>query len=269
MSTETTPIIKLDDVKVHFRSRQGGLFGTQITAVKGVSLEVNPGETVGIVGESGCGKSTTAKVMVGLQQASEGKVYFQGRDVTRPTGAIRREMGRTVSVVFQDPSTALNRRMRVRDTLLDPLNVHNVDTPKERLARVERLVHLVGLPQSALNTLPSQLSGGQRQRVAIARALALEPDVIIADEPTSALDVSVRAQILNLLTDLKEELNLAMVFISHDIQTVRYISDRICVMNGGLIVEEGSAEQVFDHPSQPYTQTLLGAAPSLLHPALG
>ena len=158
-TTHPTPIIELDDVKVHFRSRQGGLFGSRITAVKGVSLKVNPGETVGIVGESGCGKSTTAKVMVGLQEASEGTVRFRGRDVTRPSGAVRREMGRTVSVVFQDPSTALNRRMRVRDTLLDPLNVHNVDTPSERLERVKRLVHLVGLSQSALDTLPSQLSG--------------------------------------------------------------------------------------------------------------
>lgn len=266
---DITPIIELNDVKVHFRTRQGGLFGSRITAVKGVNLAVRPGETVGIVGESGCGKSTTAKVMVGLQEASEGTVRFQGKDVTRPSSALRRKMGRTVSVVFQDPSTALNRRMRVRDTLLDPLNVHNIDTPAERTERVKRLVHLVGLPQSALDTLPSQLSGGQRQRVAIARALALEPDVIIADEPTSALDVSVRAQILNLLTDLKEELNLAMVFISHDIQTVRYISDRICVMNDGLIVEEGPAEQVFDNPTQPYTKTLLGAAPSLLHPVVG
>ncbi|WP_336249693.1 ABC transporter ATP-binding protein [Stomatohabitans albus] len=269
MSSETTPIIELQDVKVHFRSRQGGLFGSQITAVKGVSVAVHPGETVGIVGESGSGKSTMAKVMVGLQDASEGKVLFKGRDVTSRSGAVRKEIGRIVSVVFQDPSTALNRRMRVRDTLLDPLNVHNIDTPAERLERVKQLIHLVGLPQSALDTLPGQLSGGQRQRVAIARALALEPDVIIADEPTSALDVSVRAQILNLLTDLKDELNLAMVFISHDIQTVRYISDRICVMNTGLIVEEGPAEQVFEHPSESYTKTLLGAAPSLLHPVLG
>ncbi len=171
--------------------------------------------------------------------------------------------------MFQNPATALNPRMVVREQLLDPMRVHNLGTEAEQEKRVKELLELTGLPSSAAEVLPGQLSGGQRQRVAIARALSLNPDAIIADEPTSALDVSVRAQILNLLTDLKKELGLAMVFISHDIQTVRYISDDIIVMNGGKIVEQGEAKQVFQHPQDPYTKMLLGAAPSLLHPKLG
>lgn len=178
-------------------------------------------------------------------------------------------MGRVISVVFQNPATALNPRMVVREQLLDPMRVHNLGTEAEQEKRVKELLELTGLPSSAAEVLPGQLSGGQRQRVAIARALSLNPDAIIADEPTSALDVSVRAQILNLLTDLKKELGLAMVFISHDIRTVRYISDDIIVMNGGKIVEQGEAKQVFQHPQDPYTKMLLGAAPSLLHPKLG
>lgn len=265
----TTPIIELRDIHVSFRSRTGGIFRPKmIHAVDGVSLSLMPGETIGIVGESGCGKSTTANVMCGLQTPTSGQVLFKGEDVTKRTAAHRRTMGRMVSVVFQSPATALNARMTIHDQLLDPLLVHKVGTPEEREARVRELISLVGLPDSSLAALPGQLSGGQRQRVAIARALSLNPDVIIADEPTSALDVSVRAQILNLLTDLKQQLGLAMVFISHDIQTVRYISDRIVVMNAGKIVEEGPAAELLANPSDPYTQKLLGAAPSLLHPKL-
>ena len=265
-----TPIIFLDDVKVTFKTRTGSLLHPNLVhAVKGVTMRVMPGKTLGIVGESGCGKSTTANVMCGLQPPTSGKVFFKGKDVTKRTAEDRKHIGSVLSVVFQDPATALNARMSVHDQLLDPMLVHKVGTPEEREERIQELIGLVGLPSSALDALPGQLSGGQRQRVAIARALSIGPDCIIADEPTSALDVSVRAQILNLLTDLKEQLGLAMVFISHDIQTVRYISDRIIVMNGGLAVEEGTAEQIFDNPKDEYTRLLLGAAPSLLHPDLG
>lgn len=264
------PIIFLDDICVTFKTRTGSLFKPNLVhAVNHVTLKLMPGETIGIVGESGCGKSTTANVMCGLQAPTSGKVYFKGVDVTKRTAEERRQIGRVVSVVFQDPSTALNPRMIVHDQLLDPLLVHEVGSPEERERRIRELVSLVGLPKSALNVLPGQLSGGQRQRVAIARAMSLNPDAIIADEPTSALDVSVRAQILNLLTDLKRDLGLSMMFISHDIQTVRYISDKIVVMNGGKIVEEGPASRVFNEPRDPYTRMLLGAAPSLLHPKLG
>lgn len=267
---EQTPIIFLDDIRVVFNTRTGSiLHPNKVTAVDGLTIKLLPGETIGIVGESGCGKSTTANVMCGLQAPTSGKVYFKGVDVTKRTADMRKTIGRVISVVFQDPATALNARMTVHDQLLDPMIVHNVGTKAEREARIKELIEMVGLPSSVLEALPGQMSGGQRQRVAIARALSLKPDAIIADEPTSALDVSVRAQILNLLTDLKKDLGLSMVFISHDIQTVRYISDNIIVMNKGKAVERGTAAEVFNNPKDDYTRLLLGAAPSLLHPDLG
>ena len=267
---EQTPIIFLDDIHVVFKTRTGSLLHpNKVHAVNGLSLKLMPGQTIGIVGESGCGKSTTANVMCGLQTPTSGHVYFKGTDVTKRSAAQRKIIGRVISVVFQDPATALNARMTVREQLMDPMIVHKVGDAKSREARVRELIEMVGLPNSVLEALPGQMSGGQRQRVAIARALSLNPDAIIADEPTSALDVSVRAQILNLLMDLKKELNLAMVFISHDIQTVRYISDQIIVMNHGQAVERGTAEQIFNNPKDDYTRLLLGAAPSLLHPDLG
>ena len=267
---EQTPIIFLDDIHVVFKTRTGSLLHpNKVHAVNGLSLKLMPGQTIGIVGESGCGKSTTANVMCGLQTPTSGHVYFKGTDVTKRSAAQRKIIGRVISVVFQDPATALNARMTVREQLMDPMIVHKVGDAKSREARVRELIVMVGLPNSVLEALPGQMSGGQRQRVAIARALSLKPDAIIADEPTSALDVSVRAQILNLLMDLKKELNLAMVFISHDIQTVRYISDQIIVMNHGQAVERGTAEQIFNNPKDDYTRLLLGAAPSLLHPDLG
>ena len=269
-SSEQTPIIFLDDIRVTFKTRTGSLLHpNKVQAVRGLTLKLMPGETIGIVGESGCGKSTTANVMCGLQSPTSGKVYFKGQDVTKRTADMRKTIGRVISVVFQDPATALNARMTVRDQLADPMIVHKVGDKASRAKRVRELIEMVGLPESVLDALPGQMSGGQRQRVAIARALALKPDAIIADEPTSALDVSVRAQILNLLMDLKKELGLSMVFISHDIQTVRYISDRIIVMNAGQAVEQGTAAEVFNHPKDDYTRLLLGAAPSRLHPDLG
>lgn len=261
------PIIELRDVDVVFTTRAGKLFHpNKIKAVNKVNIQLLAGQTIGIVGESGCGKSTTANVMCGLQQATSGQVLFKGVDVTHRSAKDRKEIGRVVSVVFQDPATALNARMIVEDQLIDPLVVHKLGDRKSRAARAHELLTMVGLPKSVLGALPGQLSGGQRQRVAIARALSLKPDAIIADEPTSALDVSVRAQILNLLTDLKKSLGLGMVFISHDIQTVRYVSDRIVVMNHGTIVEKGDAKDVLNNPQDDYTKLLLGAAPSLLHP---
>ncbi len=262
--TPEGPVLELRGVHVIHKTRTGGLFkpGT-VHAVDGVDFTISRGETVGIVGESGCGKSTLARVLVGLQKPTAGSVLFRGTPLAYDAAA-RRELGRAVSVVFQDPATALNPRMAVRDQLLDPLVVHKIGTAQEREERVRRLLRLVGLPLSALDVLPRQISGGQRQRVAIARALALEPDIIVADEPTSALDVSVRAQVLNLLADLKAALGLGMVFISHDISTVRYVSDRMAVMFAGRIVETGPADQLFNHPTDDYTRTLLGAVPSLL-----
>ena len=262
--SEDQPVVELKEVNVIHKSRTGGLFNPDtVHAVNNVSLSVKRGETLGLVGESGCGKSTTARVMVGLQPVTSGEVIFKGRPLGH-SASDRRELGRSISVVFQDPATALNPRMIVHDTLIDLLNVHGIGSPKEREARVRDLLHLVGLPPSALNVLPRQISGGQRQRVAIARALALDPDIIVADEPTSALDVSVRAQVLNLLQDLKASLGLGLVFISHDINTVRYVSDRIAVMYFGKILEINTTEEIFSNPQEEYTRTLLAAVPSLL-----
>ncbi len=261
---DDTPVIELRHVHVVHKARTGKLFRPdRVHAVNDVSLSISKGEVLGIVGESGCGKSTTARVMVGLQPVTEGEILFHGKPIGRGAEA-RRTLGRAVSVVFQDPATALNPRMTVRETLLDPFRVHGIGNTASRLDRVRDLLSMVGLPQSALDVLPRQISGGQRQRVAIARALALEPEVIIADEPTSALDVSVRAQVLNLLVDLKESLGLGLVFISHDINTVRFISDRIGVMFLGKLLELAPTDEIFNSPKDPYTRQLLSAVPSLL-----
>ncbi|MEV6462842.1 ABC transporter ATP-binding protein [Streptomyces albidoflavus] len=262
----TAPLVRLDGVHVRHRARGGGLFRKDaVHALTDVSLEIRRGEILGLVGESGCGKSTLARVVTGLQRPTDGTVSFQGTDLWSMSPAARRErFGPAVGVVFQDPATALNPRLSVRRIVRDPLDVHRRGTPEQREARVRELLDLVGLPGHTLEALPGQLSGGQRQRVAIARALALDPELIVADEPTSALDVSVRAQILNLLVDLRARLGLGMVFISHDVQTVRYLADRIAVLYLGRVVEEGAASQVSGESRHPYTEALLSATPSLL-----
>ncbi|MFB8415178.1 ABC transporter ATP-binding protein [Streptomyces albidoflavus] len=262
----TAPLVRLDGVHVRHRARGGGLFRRDaVHALTEVSLEIRRGEILGLVGESGCGKSTLARVVTGLQRPTEGTVSFQGTDLWSMSPARRRErFGPAVGVVFQDPATALNPRLSVRRIVRDPLDVHRRGTPEQREARVRELLDLVGLPGHTLEARPGQLSGGQRQRVAIARALALDPELIVADEPTSALDVSVRAQILNLLVDLRARLGLGMVFISHDVQTVRYLADRIAVLYLGRVVEEGAASQVSGDSRHPYTEALLSATPSLL-----
>jgi oligopeptide/dipeptide ABC transporter ATP-binding protein len=250
-------LLELDGVHVVHKIRGRGLFGhADVYALTDAHLVVNPGETIGVVGESGCGKSTLAKVIVGLQPPTAGTVRFRGKPLDSG-------FGREVGLVFQDPATALNRRLAVAKILRDPLDVHRAGTPAERDDRVRELMSLVGLPPSVADAVPGQLSGGQRQRVAIARALALRPALLVADEPTSALDVSVRAQILNLLLDLREQLDLAMVFVSHDIQTVSKMSDRIVTMYLGRIVEEAPVGAEARHP---YTRALFSATPSLLHP---
>jgi peptide/nickel transport system ATP-binding protein len=263
-----SPLLEVADVHVVYKARSGGLIRRdRVYALTGANLTVDAGETVGVVGESGCGKSTLAKVLVGLERPTSGAVRYQGRDVwSMRLRARRSAIGSGVGMVFQDPATALNRRLPIRQVLRDPLDVHAVGTASERAARVRELLDLVGLPSSVANLLPSQVSGGQRQRVAIARALALRPRLLIADEPTSALDVSVRAQILNLLLDLKQQLNLAMIFVSHDIQTVRRMSDRVVTMYLGRIVEQAPAQAVPGRARHPYTRALFSATPGLLFP---
>ena len=258
-------LLELDGVSVVHRIRGARLFGrAEVHALTDADLRVDAGETVGIVGESGCGKSTLAKVIVGLQRPTAGTVRHRGAALWGTDTTVR-DVGRDVGMIFQDPSTALNRRLPVARIIRDPLDVHSVGSVAERADRVGELMALVGLPRSVADAVPGQLSGGQRQRVAIARALALAPTLLVADEPTSALDVSVRAQILNLLLDLRERLGLAMVFVSHDIQTVRKMSDRIVTMYLGRIVEEAPAADLPGAAHHPYTRALFSATPSLLH----
>ena len=243
---------------------KNGVFGrsnASVHAVENVSFDLRRKETLAIVGESGCGKSTTANVMCGLQSPTSGHVYFKGMDVTKRTPELRKQIGRVVSVVFQDPATALNPRMIVKDQLMDPLLVHKVGTEQEREARINELVGLVGLPHSALRALPGQLSGGQRQRIGIARALAVNPKLVVLDEPVSALDVSVQAGVINLLEELRANLGLSYLMVAHDLAVIRHASDRVAVMYLGRIVEIGDVDQVFDNPIHPYTRALLSAIP--------
>ncbi|MFF4903785.1 oligopeptide/dipeptide ABC transporter ATP-binding protein [Streptomyces sp. NPDC001260] len=261
-------IVELSGAHVVHKARSGGLFTRdRVYALTGADLVVAAGETVGVVGESGCGKSTLARVLVGIQRPTAGTVSFQGRELwSMPAAERRTAVGGTTGMIFQDPSTALNRRLPVRQILRDPLDVHGRGNRARREERVRELMALVGMPRALADALPGQLSGGQRQRVAIARALALDPALVVADEPTSALDVSVRAQILNLLLDLKERLGLALVFVSHDIQTVRRMSDRVITMYLGRIVEESPAAEVTGRARHPYTRALFSATPGLLNP---
>ncbi|UFR04575.1 ABC transporter ATP-binding protein [Streptomyces sp. Go40/10] len=263
-----TAVVEVRDAHVVHRARSGGLFRRdRVYALTGADLSVAAGETVGVVGESGCGKSTLAKVLVGVERPVSGSVSFRGRDLwAMPAAERRATVGAGTGMIFQDPSTALNRRLTVRRILRDPLDVHRRGSRAEREERVRELMALVGLDRALADALPGQLSGGQRQRVAIARALALEPALVVADEPTSALDVSVRAQVLNLLLDLRERLGLALVFVSHDIQTVRRMSDRVITMYLGRIVEETPADRVTDAARHPYTRALFSATPGLLDP---
>lgn len=262
------PLMQLQAVSVAYRVRSNRLFGHEtVHALTDADLVIKAGETVGIVGESGCGKTTLARVLVGLQRPTAGAVVYQGHSLWQMSARARRqEFGSQVAMVFQDPSTALNRRLSVETVIADPLVIHNVGTSAARRARVRELIDLVGLPGSVLHAYPGQLSGGQRQRVAIARAVALNPALLIADEPTSALDVSVRAQILNLLTELRERLGLAIVFVSHDIQTIRKMADRIVTMYLGRIVEACPSSSVPQAVSHPYTWALFSATPSILVP---
>jgi peptide/nickel transport system ATP-binding protein len=265
---QTNALVEVRDAHVVHRARSGGLLTRdRVYALTGADLTVAPGETVGVVGESGCGKSTLAKVLMGVERPTSGSVSFRGRDLwSMPAGERRATVGASTGMVFQDPSTALNRRLPIRKILRDPLDVHGRGSRAAREERVRELMSLVGLPGALADALPGQLSGGQRQRVAIARALALDPDLVVADEPTSALDVSVRAQILNLLLDLRERLGLALVFVSHDIQTVRRMSDRVVTMYLGRIVEDTPADRVTDRARHPYTRALFSATPGLLDP---
>ena len=255
------PLLELDGVVKHFpvRARLLRRSGAAVRAVDGVSLSIAAGETVGLVGETGCGKSTLAQVIVRLTPPTAGTVRYQGRDVAGLRGAGLRAFRKDVQLIFQDPSASLDPRMRVRDILAEPLRAHRITNDVR--GRVGELLELVGLKPDDGIRFPHQFSGGQRQRIGIARAVAMRPRLIVCDEPVSALDVSVQAQILNLLKSLQRELNLSYLFISHDLSVVRHVSDRIAVMYLGRVVETAAREDVFERPRHPYTTALLSAVP--------
>jgi peptide/nickel transport system ATP-binding protein/oligopeptide transport system ATP-binding protein len=255
------PLVSVHGLQVHFPIRAGlGRTRGMVKAVDGVSFDIQRGETVALVGESGCGKSTTGYAILGLTQATGGRITFEGRDITAAGPAERRRLADDIQIVFQDPSAALDPKMTVAQSVGEPLAIRNTPTA-ERQRRVAELLDRVGLQASHAGRYPNQLSGGQKQRVVIARALALSPKLVICDEPVSALDVSIRSQILNLLMTLQRELGLAYLFISHDLSVVRHIADRVAVMYLGTIVELAPAETLFAAPTHPYTQALLSAIP--------
>ena len=253
--------MEVKGLKKHYRASGKGFSHTVTRAVDGVDFALRPGETFGVVGESGCGKSTIAKLMMGLEKPTAGEVYFRGERIDDLPENKKREMRPRFQMVFQDSGSSLNPRKRVMDILAEPMLYHGVAGKKDVQARVEALLEQVGLSKEAKNRYPHEFSGGQRQRICIAKALSLDPELIILDEPVSALDVSVQAQILNLLKDLQEKLGLTYLFIGHGLGAVHYISHRIAVMYMGKIVETGEADEVFEHPAHPYTQALLDAAP--------
>ncbi|WP_327133446.1 dipeptide ABC transporter ATP-binding protein [Streptomyces sp. NBC_01343] len=258
-------ILEVKDLVKHYPLTQGILFKKQVGAVKavdGVSFGLARGETLGIVGESGCGKSTVAKMLVNLERPTAGAISYKGEDITKLSGRALKAVRRNIQMVFQDPYTSLNPRMTVGDIIGEPYDIHPEVAPKgDRRRRVQELLDVVGLNPEYINRYPHQFSGGQRQRIGIARGLALRPEVIVADEPVSALDVSVQAQVINLLERLQNEFDLSYVFIAHDLSIVRHISDRVGVMYLGRVVEIGTDAQIYDHPTHPYTQALLSAVP--------
>jgi peptide/nickel transport system ATP-binding protein len=236
--------------------------GHTLHAVDGVSLEVGEHETVGLVGESGCGKSTLGKTVVRLLRPSAGAIHLNGEDISQLNERSLRTVRRTVQMVFQDPFGSLNPRQRVGTILDTPLRVHGVKDPEERRRRISEITNKISIPQEALQRYPHEFSGGQRQRIGIARALVLRPRLVVCDEPVSALDLSIQAQILNLLVDLKKDLGLAYLFISHDLSVVRYFADRVLVMYLGRIVESADHATLWRSPRHPYTRALLASIPS-------
>ena len=256
-------VLKVENLKVHFPVK-GGLFTKKqvVKAVDGVSFEIYPRETFGLVGESGCGKSTTGRAIVKLYEPTSGTVYYHGEDVTKIKGSHLAEFRRNVQMIFQDPYASLNPRMTVGEIIREPMDIHHIfNTKEEREQRVRELLDIVGLKPDHIRRYPHEFSGGQRQRIGIARTLALNPQFIVCDEPISALDVSIQAQVINLLEHIQKEMGISYLFIAHDLSMVKHISERIGVMYLGNLVEIGDSDDVYHRPLHPYTQALLSAVP--------
>ncbi len=262
-ATESGPLLEVKNLRKYFPIR-GGIFSrvvANVKAVEDVSFNVERGEVVGLVGESGSGKTTVGRSILRLIEPSAGEVLFDGVDVTKLSKAHMREYRKRMQIIFQDPFASLNPRMSVGDIIGEAMTIHNLARGKEREQRVAQLLERVGLSPSHMRRYPHEFSGGQRQRIGIARALAVDPQFIVADEPVSALDVSIQAQVVNLLQDLKEELGLTLLFIAHDLGVVEYISDHVIVMYLGRIMEIAPAKELYANPIHPYTEALLSAVP--------
>ena len=257
-------LVEVRDLKKHFPIR-GGVLSRVVASVKavdGVSFAIRRGEVLGLVGESGSGKTTVGRTLLRLIEPTGGRIFFDGQDITELPREKLRPFRRRMQIIFQDPFSSLNPRMTVGDIIAEPLLIHGIGkTPKERTERVAELLKLVGLSPDHMRRYPHEFSGGQRQRIGIARALAVAPEFIVADEPVSALDVSIQAQVVNLLQDLKEELGLTLLFIAHDLAVVEYISDRVAVMYLGKVMELAPARELYRNPKHPYTEALLSAVP--------
>jgi oligopeptide/dipeptide ABC transporter ATP-binding protein len=264
-------LLVVEDLQKYFPVTRGLIFQkeiAQVKAVDGVSFSLQQGETLGVVGESGCGKSTMARCVARLLEPTGGKITFDGRDITHLNRSEMRAVRRDMMMVFQDPYASLNARKRVGAIVGEPLEVHGIGSEQDRKRRVQELLEIVGLNPEHYNRFPHEFSGGQRQRIGIARALVINPKLVICDEPVSALDVSVQAQILNLLKDLQQDFDLTYVFIAHDLNVVRHVSDRVMVMYLGKPVETGSKEELYAAPKHPYSGALLSAVP-IADPTLG
>lgn len=257
------PILKVKGLKVHFPVSGGFLAKKQIVkAVDGVDFEIAKGETFGLVGESGCGKSTTGRALVKIYEPTAGKVIFDGEDITKIKGAKLKEFRRDMQMIFQDPYASLNPRMTVGEIIREPMDIHGIyNSKEERENRVRELLEIVGLKPDHIRRYPHEFSGGQRQRIGIARTLALNPKFIVCDEPISALDVSIQAQVINLLEKIQKEMGIAYLFIAHDLSMVKHISDRIGVMYLGNLVEVGDSDELYNNPLHPYTKALLSSVP--------
>ena len=257
-------ILEIRDLKKYFPVKGGKLFGKEhsvVHAVDGVSFDIQRGEVFGLVGESGCGKTTLGRTAVRLYKPTSGTIRFDGQDITNASNKALIPVKRKMQIIFQDPYASLNPRLTVGDIIAEPMIIHGIGTKAQQAERVQELLHIVGLKPDHIRRYPNEFSGGQRQRVGIARALAVNPAFIMCDEPISALDVSIQAQIINMLEDLRDKLKLTYLFVAHDLSMVRHISDRICVMYLGNMVECGPGEELYNHPMHPYTKALLSAVP--------